>query len=379
MLEAGNSLNLTDRWESCGEEAAKDAYFGVIGRDETGIPIVATRIGDDGPNKKKLVIAGPHGDERNAQRLIMTAQKRFIDEGPSADTVLYFIPCLSPTMCFADARGIPNEFWEGGVERNPMKNGPFRLKLGLTIPRLHDVMNQTMRNNIQGQQNPLEPIFGVDANRDFYFSLLSSQRFRDFIKTIKESVNVTDDNMDITETEIFYRNVKIDTVRQKTIKNIRVFMIHGYDSTGAVYGPYSVSSKGILGGKIAANMCEEDRKRVRDIMTKRLDMPLFTNYDDTDPYLYLDTETNAGKYRGEWSQHLYSMLIWAADIELRDDKPLSYNEGVRYFGDEKEPEKRPYNVNLIGSTDLPYFKDDNTNKFYKFLGDDFPWQPLSEG
>jgi hypothetical protein len=64
----------------------------------------------------------------------MEMQKYFIDKGPPVDTVLYFIPCLSPTMCFADARGIPNEFWEGGVTGTPMGNGPFSLEGNLTIP-----------------------------------------------------------------------------------------------------------------------------------------------------------------------------------------------------------------------------------------------------
>jgi hypothetical protein len=46
-----------------------------------------------------LVIAGPHGDERNAQRLIMAAQRHFINTGVDDDNLLlYFIPTLSPTM-----------------------------------------------------------------------------------------------------------------------------------------------------------------------------------------------------------------------------------------------------------------------------------------
>jgi hypothetical protein len=95
-------------------EKNNNSSFWSIGEDETGIPIVATRVETDGPNKKKLVIAGSHGDERNAQRVIMATQRYFINEGDIPDDLaLYFIPCLSPTMCFADARGIPLVDMEG--------------------------------------------------------------------------------------------------------------------------------------------------------------------------------------------------------------------------------------------------------------------------
>jgi len=52
----------------------KNCQFKSIGTDETGIPIVVTRVGLE-TAKYKIIIAGPHGDERNAQRLIMSAQK----------------------------------------------------------------------------------------------------------------------------------------------------------------------------------------------------------------------------------------------------------------------------------------------------------------
>jgi hypothetical protein len=71
-----NSLGTNTNWQSCGKGAVSDAVFGVIGLDETRIPIVVTRIGQ-GNAGKKLVTAGPHGDERNAQRVIMKTQECF--------------------------------------------------------------------------------------------------------------------------------------------------------------------------------------------------------------------------------------------------------------------------------------------------------------
>jgi hypothetical protein len=355
-----------------------NAKFYSIGTDETDIPIVVTEIkGAESPvdpkltdsinsqiragRQKKLVIASPHGDERNAQRLIMAAQKYFIQDKENKvpdDTIMYFIPCLSPTMTFADARGIPNEFLINGGNI-------------ITIHGLHEAVNQTMRDRIQRQTDPINPQYGVDANRDYHKKLDSSRVFISFIDTLKDGLDVRDSNMDIVETRILYQNkkidanpVEIDKVEGKTIKNIRVFMIHGCVDNVSVYGPYSVSGKDNAGrdGKIAANISEQDRIRVDEIMQKLRVTPFRRYTYDIDDYFYGDTKTNAAKYQGEWTVQLYNKQIWAADIELSSN----YNEGIRYFGKEEEIEKAKYTPSKIGLRSLPYFQDNN-NRFYDLL------------
>jgi len=348
-------------------ELNANASFYSIGLDETGIPIVVTQIEAESTTKK-LVIAGPHGDERNAQRLIMTSQKHFIKNGPPEGTVLYFIPCISPTMCFADARGIPNEFWQGGKKNKALGRGPYKLiKDESMIIKLHEMVTQTVRDSIQKQNDPQNPTHGVDANRDYYRSLPSSKMFYSFIETIKTGTALTDSNMDIVETRVLYKNQEIEKPKRKTIKNIRVFMIHGYVGTGAVYGPYAVSDKGEAGrdNKIVANMSDQDRIIVRNMMDKLGFSPFKIPTSNEDKFFYDDTKTNAAKYQGEWTVKLYEeQNIWTADIELS----WSYNEGIRYFGIEKEEgnaEILKYDPSKIGLGNLPYFH--NNNKFYDLL------------
>jgi len=361
-------INKSKMWIPCTwNTPAGGAFFGVIGRDETDIPIIATRVGrSDAP--KKLVIAGPHGDERNAQRLIMTAQKHFLQYGVPTDTVMYFIPCISPTMAFADARGIPNEFWEGGTYGTAMANGPFRLKT-INIPALHDKMDAVMRKNIQeNNESPLNPRYGVDANRDFYFSLPSSRAFLSFIEN--KIVRPLSNNLQTTtETVIEGR-----TFSNTTYNNIRVLMMHGYDRSGAVYGPYSVYKKS-TNEPWPARMDEKiDIYHVNELMRKYLGMWDFDQR-RTDP-LYLNTSKDARPYQGEWSLHLYNRKIWSMDIELPDShargnnnpETPSYNEGVRGITEGS----LKYKTQLIESKTLPYFNENN-NGFYKLLSE-YPWK-----
>jgi hypothetical protein len=300
---------------------------------------MVTRVGREDA-AKKLVIAGPHGDERNAQRLIMAAQRHFIQYGAPPDTVLYFIPCLSPTMCFADARGIPNEFL-GGRDGVHMGQGPYKPK-DLTIPRLHDAMTGRLRSSLQSQLDPTNPNVGVDANRDYYLSLPSNQYFFEFINKVKPSVFTT------TETTVDIYDPIDGTVEKKTgfsIDNFRVLMIHGYEDRslgGAVYGPYLVKQKG-KSEDWPARMSLTDKNlvnEIRDVLVwGKLD-PTITvtkeryknNTTDNDPFLYLFTEHDAKKYQGEWSIQLYAQHIWSADIEL----PQAYNEGVREAGYDRD-------------------------------------------
>jgi hypothetical protein len=371
QINIGYTLTIPSRmWIPCKwNTPSEGAYFKVIGRDETDIPIIATRIGNASA-PKKLVIAGPHGDERNAQRLIMTSQKYFIQNGAPLDTVLYFIPCLSPTMAFADARGIPNKFWEGGNPNAVMTNGPFQLKT-LNIPTLHDEVTFQMREDIRLRNgSPRSPRHGVDANRDFYLSLPSSRAFLSFIgntliRTMSNSPQTT------TETIIEGR-----PFTNTTYDNIRVFMMHGYDGSGAVYGPYSVYEKGI-NERWPARMSAEDIDHVNILMRSYLGIWDF-NRRRTDP-LYSDTSADARGYQGEWSLHLYKRKIWSMDIELPDyhaenknrnpDTP-SYNEGVRGATDVS----LIYDTRLIESSTLPYFyEEDKKNGFYKLLSE-YPWR-----
>jgi hypothetical protein len=316
--------------------------FYSIGTDETGIPIVVTQVGEDAPGKKKLVIAGPHGDERNAQRLIMQTQKHFIEKGPPPDTVLYFIPCLSPTMCFADARGIPKRFWEWDTNHNR----PIGENNELTIPELHKDMNSVMRDNIQRYNGTADsPVHGVDANRDFYFALKSSKVFYRFV-------------MQVTGLDPRRRINPLAGINH----DVTVFMIHGYDDTkdpdkkqntpshrGAVYGQYTV--EGAMG-----NIPLEIKQYI-DFMTQSLfgyknaaaDWP---NYNRE--YFY-QREPGEKLYRGEWIRHLYSEKgghkILAFDIELGG----TYNEGVHG--------QSSYKPGKIENQELPFFDKQNPGFF----------------
>jgi len=260
QINRGYNLSKLSTWESCTRynpaykgptmekyQTAPDCSFCTIGRDETGIPIIVTRIGKTN-TKNVLVIAGPHGDERNAQRVIMATQKHFIQHGVPDGTVMYFIPCLSPTMAFADVRGIPNEFWINGKNGEPltMINGSFKLKT-ISIPALHNMLekmypdekgvNQLLRTLIQDQKDPGNPKWGVDANRDVTLSLPSSQRFADFIQHL---------------TGVIVRK----PIKTKYDGSYTFLFIHGYDSGkaeekevdhGCVYGQYNVdNNKGKL-------------------------------------------------------------------------------------------------------------------------------------
>jgi hypothetical protein len=340
-----------------GTNINNNAVFYHIGLDETEIPIVVTRIGP-GSAAHKLVIAGPHGDERNAQRVIMKAQQYFIQQGPPDDTALYFIPCLSPTMCFADARGIPNRFWEGGDGGGPLENGPFVLKGGLTIPELHEAMQYTKRSQIQGQTNSSQPRYGIDANRDYYLSLPSNKEFLRFIKLINP-VPVQGYNMNEDDHE--KREIIAASILKK---NIRVLMIHGYDSTGKVYCPYWVDASK---PKWEVATTEADRNHV-DLLMAENKLNMGTMGTNINNYIWSETRTMPEMFLGEWSRRLYvECLAWSCDIELNKNLPNKYDEGVR----ESPPDDRSYTPLSIGNTDLPYFQKDN-NGFYNLLRN-YPW------
>jgi hypothetical protein len=301
-----------------------NAKFYSIGTDETEIPIVVTQVGEVGPDKKKLVIAGPHGDERNAQRLIMSAQKYFIDKDMSANTVSYFIPCLSPTMCFADARGIPIVDIEG-------RKRSLSDALTITIPDLHNLIasqvpkdphfpneKELLRKLIQDQLDPTDPKYGIDANRDVNFILDSSKRFAEFIKSI-------------TGIDLMVGTGKDDGI-------CTVFMIHGYDSSksgyinnkGCVYGQYKPDGKNSGSGVIPLIII-----RYIDMITQSLfryinasSSIVATDNTSNRNYFY-QNDNKINKFNGEWIRHLCGRTeeygISSFDIELGQ----VYNEQVR--------------------------------------------------
>ena len=292
------------------------AKFYSIGKDETDIPIVVTCVGNENA-VNKLVIASPHGDERNAQRLIMAAQKYFIKEGAPADMVYYFVPCISPTMAFADARGIPV------VNKNNVREPSIKQLLddyrtntnGKNIPYLHDLIamevpitpNSTtkrlLRTSIQnhngsafatfddyknGRRNQGYPIYGIDSNRDVEPWLDSTKCFIAFMERLCDSPGAPD--------------------------NIKVFMVHGYKDGGGVFGTYDI------------NLTE----RKAELLPAARDMAyafwafLFGGRPED---FYGSTRTLPHNYVGEWNQILYRRLgVLSVDIELPD---APYDEGRR--------------------------------------------------
>jgi hypothetical protein len=315
--------------------------FYSIGRDETNIPIVATRIvGSESSvdpripshehedirisRRKTIIIAGPHGDERNAQRLIMAAQKHFIRDGAPADTNMYFIPCLSPTMAFADARGIPV------VDEDGNNEGITTVLNKLTIPYLHDLIatevprkpekstaKKLLRSLIQTYNGTAfasfadypnnisntYPLYGIDANRDVQVlvneqkALPSTQSFIGFIRTLGSS------------------------------QNIKVIMVHGYYRDGGVFGQYEIKMGTLQNrtpGPVAVLVDGAQNFAYA-----------FWNYlfrSTPDPF-FPDTEFVPLKFAGEWSQILHEKFrILSVDVELvRDDNNTlrNFDEGCR--------------------------------------------------
>jgi hypothetical protein len=356
----------------------KNCQFKSIGTDETGIPIVVTRVGQENASKK-IVIAGPHGDERNAQRLIMFTQKYFTKRGPPDDTVIYFIPCLSPTMAFADARGIPivndKGNWNGKDAKDSMtktlKDYSSNKK---TIPDLHDLIAKHITRYLEGKDdkkllrtliqsyngtafnnyyeyknnkvNENYPFYGIDANRDVRRALPSTQCFERFVFSLGEKTN------------------------------INVFMIHGYTKYGDVFGPY------YLNIKEKVRMTDKVKNYVNYILNTIIKNNYsFHNYEtslkDTDKdgdsgFYFQSTQDNPYNYAGEWSYLLYGIKkekgeeLLCFDIEL----PEIYRQGTR---DDDNKENNSYNSNDVGKISLPFFQDNRgiivkgRKSFYELL------------
>jgi hypothetical protein len=376
VIENEEAPGLPGSWMRCGAGSNVRACFGVIGADETGIPIVVTRIGEEGPDKKKLVIASPHGDERNAQRLIMRTQRYFIQHGAPAGMVLYCIPCISPAMAFADARGIPNEFWneftEYGIGMNPGAVKSFTLKRGeLTIPKLHDSMTAGMRYNMQTFRingPSAHPRYGVDANRDEYFSLQSGRCFKAFIEWIYRSAGTSAKTKSAVRIYDTVEKKYHEPTEQSFAGNIQVFMIHGYESGGGIFGPYFVKVKGENEVWPAA-VSAKDKDRVNKMTHILFNRKWKKDADEktyhttrNDPHLYGTAGYDARPYQGEWSRVLFDLGVWPADIELPGGSAAaSYDEGIRGDGD------RPYCPSMVGDTSKPLLVMHKTNRFIRLI------------
>jgi hypothetical protein len=337
-------------------ETAANCDFKSIGTDETGIPIVVTRIGSERA-EKKIIIAGPHGNERMARFVVLETQRYFTEKGVSdPDLALYFIPAMSPTLFFADARGLP--FVNGGGKYtyagNP--NGKEKETINnicgfLTIPKLHDFMAEKIKATInrqtgkhlvhdliQSQENSEKPEYGIDANRDCYNALKSTGAFHSFVESLKTS-----------------------------LENITVIMMHGYEDRkktenepypkdgitgqGAVYGSYLVN-----GNQMDLN---DEMMRYSDLVTLCLfGYKHFKNEKDNvishkNKYIF---ENKPEKYFGEWTQKLYEQKISCYDIELAEN----YRQGTR---------------GKIGSSGVekkydPYFVIYRENKMHFFMNKD---------
>jgi hypothetical protein len=339
-----------NEWKNFGIGSWNNAKFKSIGKDETDIPIIVTRIGLENA-EKKLVIAGPHADERNAQRVAMITQRYFTNNGLTVSNLaLYFIPSISPTMTFADARGIPNSFFVNNNEAPIDDNETIfkikkRFKLGsyLTIPDLHNKMNAAMRENIQNQQDPGKPIYGIDANRDVFFSLPSNRAFLKFICSLTGT--------DITTGSKSKRNGE---------ENLNVFMMHGYTYPGDVYGPYTVTP---MQSTSIVDMNITIQQYVNYIALSLFNTRYKPNTRVTGTgilkqFFFGDTQSNPQKYAGEWCRCLYGEMgergILSFDIELPGFIEINGGEkNVNYYllydeGRREDP-NRPYTPSRIGS------------------------------
>ncbi|GHV59599.1 hypothetical protein AGMMS49579_27140 [Spirochaetia bacterium] len=224
------------------------------------------------------------------------------------------------------------------------ESGRFELKGEPTIPDLHNsikgvIEGKTLRKHIQEQNDSSKPEWGIDANRDIYLSLFSSQRFFEFMEIITGNVD-----------------------------NISVFMMHGYSgysSPGDVYGSYKIEND-------VAVMPPIIKKYVNYIRGHLFGVTYISSPNNTDGgFFYESKYTLPKKYAGEWSRHLYGEQggkgIPSFDIEL----PFSiYNEGVQNDTPTYSPDK-------VGNIYYPFFADDQGriinegNSFYALLKDYF--------
>jgi hypothetical protein len=258
----------------------QNSRFRVIGRDEKEVPIIAARVGAaDADNI--IVAASPHGDEQSAKWLIMDSQRRAgiaEDLRPgSTPGAIYFIPSISPTLQFADARGIPNGIYDG--------NG----LLTVTIQELFDNQTNDNRRDLQNQGNIAKYAVGADANRDAQLRLKSTREFIEFM----ENVNTGD-------------------------VSIASIMIHGYGSynEAAFYFQGDFSQRPFSVG--------QDNTAIGNALRRLMGYSAPVQGDN---YVY-EGKTPA---EGEYLRLLAARGIWSMDIEL----PPKYGEGHRPYQNQR--------------------------------------------
>jgi hypothetical protein len=276
----------------------------------------------------------------------MLTQRYFINEGIDSNLglALYFIPSISPTLAFADARGLPIVDKDGKKyepdDADSKKSIETALKAHTEIQYIHDLIREPvggiiLRNQIQSQRNPENPRYGIDSNRDYNMALPSSRAFKGFI-------------------ELLTRNTDRD--------KLNVFMMHGYTEYGDVYGPYYLNSRGKV------RMTNEVKGYVNYIRStlfnhrniERTNSHIDENVNDPDRQFYFaDTLENPGKYKGEWVYHLYANDkengILCFDIELPgfigyDDGPVFYTDFL-YDEGRRGDSERPYRAARVGTYD----------------------------
>jgi hypothetical protein len=331
-----------------------DRIFYRIGWDETNIPIVVTSVKNKVPPNqfpaRQLVIAGPHGNERMARFVVLETQ-RFYIENPTKvpeNTTFHFIPAMSPTLFFADARGLPfinliqKKETNGKIEYEISKDNKNprdfigKIYAELTIPLLHkfiaeEVNGVLMHTNIQfNNGSPKNPIYGIDANRDYHNLLKSTQAFNHFINVQKPTRYYPD----------------------PLPENLTVIMLHGHEDVkdrkrtydtannnqGTICGPYKIHDK-------EYGFITHDIIKQVDFMTAALFGYMYNMPGEDDRYRPFDPSKDIGtkrqknffylekidvtEFEGEWSRKLYgdvnSQDIPCFDIELSNN----YRDGTR--------------------------------------------------
>jgi hypothetical protein len=345
--------------------------FYSIGLDETDIPIVVTEIkGPEGQisenihyhfqaqahaaNLKKLVIAGPHGDERNAQLAVLETQKYFMRNSVSVyDLMLYFVPSISPTMFFADARGLP---FDGIVRYADNMTDAEKEKIaktaadtalaGLTIPLLHGRI-ASKRALIQGQTNSLEPANGIDTNRDVYNLLKSTNAFYNFV--IGEANGNRSNNF------------------------ITLFMMHGYEDASGRDIRDKISTTSAQGTLSGPYLFDRNNGYIEDHIMDQMDIITtlifgyryergknITNKVEYSGNYFFNKKTNIkDEFNGEWSRKFYlregnenAPSIQCFDIELGQDYNEGYRERIPIYDDTKV-------TNRSSNADIPFFNQDS--------------------
>jgi hypothetical protein len=274
---------------------------------------------------------------------------------------------MSPTLFFADARGLPfmeedGEKYKAAPITSYPGNQPDRVYKKtiedalkkvkeISIPKLHALMEERvdgylMHDAIQSHNgsSPRRPKYGIDANRDYHSVLKSTEAFEKFIEKIRGMPD-----------------------------NITVLMLHGYDGTavkevegeksnseGTIYGPYFVEDDKIY---LTKKFMEDI-----DFITLYLFGYRYKKGNSNDKfqysknYLFDDnaaTVSGASKYIGEWCRRLYDRdKINCYDIELGED----YREGTRGKTGTAGTSKR-YDTNKVIKPDMPFFKDETKGKF----------------